>query len=140
MFMKGTKFDEDGTTYVFVGIKKDKEKEEKTNYKDKFISSSIFQWEAENNTTYDNSIGRKLLSTKIVHVFVRKMDEEDGITSPFTYFGTGVFTNVRKSKVKKLMDDGTRNEVDTLLFDIELDNEVPEEYHFEFEVPEVMKA
>lgn len=140
MFMKGTKFDEDGTTYVFVGIKKDKEKEEKTNYKDKFISPSVFQWEAENNTTYDNSIGRKLLSTKIVHVFVRKIDEEDGITSPFTYFGTGVFTNTRKSKVKKLMDNGTTKEVDTLLFDIELDNEVPEEYHFEFEVPEVVKA
>ena len=81
-----------------------------------------------------------MLSTKIVHVFVRKMDEEDGITSPFTYFGTGVFTNTRKSKVKKLMDDGTTKEVDTLLFDIELDNEVPEEYHFEFEVPEIVKA
>ena len=77
--------------------------------------------------------------TKKVHVFVRKMDEEDGITSPFTYFGTGVFTNPRKSKVKTI-EKGKEKYVDTLLFDIELDNEVPEEYHFEFEIPEVMKA
>lgn len=63
-FMKGTKFDDDGTTYVFVGLKKDSSKEEKLNYKDKFISSKVFQWESENNTTLENSTGKKLLNTK----------------------------------------------------------------------------
>ena len=125
-FMKGTKFDDDGTTYVFVGLKKDSSKEEKLNYKDKFISSKVFQWESENNTTLENSTGKKLLNTKVVHLFVRKMDEQDGITLPFTYFGTGAFTNVRKTK---------NNQCDTLTFDIVLDNEVSEEYYLDFEIP-----
>ena len=40
MFMKGTKFD-DGTTYIFVGLKKDKSKQERTNYKDKLDPALI---------------------------------------------------------------------------------------------------
>lgn len=126
MFMKGTKFDSDGTTYIFVGLKKDSSKEERLNYKDKFLSSKVFQWESENNTTLENSIGKKLLNTKVVHLFVRKMDEQDGITLPFTYFGTGTFTNVRETK---------NNQFDTLTFDIILDNEVSEEYYIDFEIP-----
>ncbi len=126
MFMKGTKFDSDGTTYVFVGLKKDSSKEERLNYKDKFLSSKVFQWESENNTTLKNSVGQKLLNTKIVHLFVRKMDEQDGITLPFTYFGTGIFTNVKETR---------NNHFDTLTFDIILDNEVSEEYYMDFEIP-----
>lgn len=126
MFMKGTKFDNNRTTYVFVELKKDSSKEERLNYKDKFLSSKVFQWESENNTTLENSIGKKLLNTKVVHLFVRKMDEQDGITLPFTYFGTGTFTNVRVTK---------NNQFDTLTFDIILDNEVSEEYYIDFEIP-----
>ena len=68
MFMKGTKFNPNGDTIIFVGLKKDKAKEEKTNYKDKFISPSIFQWESENNTTIDNRIGKKIkVATEIAN-------------------------------------------------------------------------
>lgn len=126
MFMKGTKFDRNFNTYVFVGLKKDNSKEERLNYKDKFLSNTVFQWESENNTTVENSTGIKLLHTKIVHLFVRKVDEQDGVTLPFTYFGTGKFSNMRTSK---------NNEYDTLLFDIILDNEVSEEYYLDFEIP-----
>ncbi len=136
MFMKGTKFDDSGVTYIFVGLKKDKSKQERTNYKDKFLSSKIFQWESENNTTWDNPIGIKLKNTKVIHLFVRKMDEEDGITLPFTYFGTGSFTNPRESFVKALNKDGTVSSVPTLLFDIVLDKDVSREYFFDFEIPE----
>ncbi len=66
MFMKGTKFNQNGETIVFVGLKKDKDKLEKTNYKDKFISSSTFQWESENNTTETSATGIKLLDRKSV--------------------------------------------------------------------------
>ena len=69
-------------------------------------------------------------------LFVRKMDEEDGITLPFTYFGTGSFTNPRESFVKALNKDGTVSSVPTLLFDIVLDKEVSREYFFDFEIPE----
>ena len=136
MYMKGTKFDENGETYLFVGLNKDKSKQERMNYKDKFLSSKIFQWESENNTTWDNNIGQKLKNTKLVHLFVRKMDSEDSITLPFTYFGTGVFTNARESKVTIYNKDGTNFDVPTLLFDIKLDKEVEREYFFDFEIPE----
>lgn len=136
MFMKGTKFNHNGETIVFVGLKKDKDKQEKTNYKDKFISSSIFQWESENNTTENNATGIKILKTKKVHLFVRKMDDEDGITLPFTYFGIGQFTNMRKSYVDTMDSKGNPYKAPTLLFDIKLNNIVPEEYHFDFEIPE----
>lgn len=126
MFMKGTKFDNNFNTYVFVGIKKDITKEEKLNYKDKFLSNKVFQWESENNTTINNSTGIKLLQTKVVHLFIRKVDEQDGVTLPFTYFGTGVFTNMRKTK---------NNQYDTLTFDIILDNEVSKDYYLDFEIP-----
>jgi len=137
MFMKGTKFDDDGTTYVFVGLKKDKDKQDRTNYKDKFLSPIEFQWESENNTTITNSVGKKLINTKVVHLFVRKMDDEDGVTLPFTYFGTGKFTNMRDSYVEVKEKDGTTKSVPTLLFDILLDNDVKEEYYFDFEIPDV---
>ncbi len=125
MFMKGTKFNDNGETIVFVGLKKDKSKEEKHNYKDKFLASDIFQWESENNTTVTNSVGKKILNTKIVHLFVRKMDEENGIVLPFTYFGTGKFEDIRESE-----NAGTS----TLLMNIKLDQAVSQEYFFDFEI------
>lgn len=141
MFMKGTKFDtKTNETYCFVGLKKDKSKEERTNYKDKFLDKYTFQWESENDTTFTNSIGKKILSTKTVHLFIRKVDDEDGVTLPFTYFGTGKFTNVRESYVLSLEVDGTKRKRDTLLLDIILDNEVPDELHFDFEIPEIVES
>ena len=137
ILLKGTYFDtETGDTYVYVGLKKDKAKQERTDYKDKFISPSIFQWESENNVTTDNSIGLKLKNTKNIYVFVRKMDDEDNIILPFTYFGTGKFTNMRESHVK---DQKTGAIYKTLLFDIQLDNTVPEEYFVDFEIPSEIK-
>ena len=137
ILLKGTYFDnETGDTYVYVGLKKDKAKQERTDYKDKFISPSIFQWESENNVTADNSIGLKLKNTKNIYVFVRKMDDEDNIILPFTYFGTGKFTNMRESHVK---DQKTGASYKTLLFDIQLDNTVPEEYFVDFEIPNEIK-
>lgn len=127
-YMQGTKYDtKNKITYVFVGLEKDKVAKGNFDYKDKFLSPSIFQWESVNKTTKDNAEGKKLLATKIVHLFVRKVDEEDGIVLPFTYFGTGKFTNCR---------DSQNDDKPTLMFDIELDHEVDEEYRFDFQVPE----
>ena len=55
------------------------------------------------------------------------MKKEDGITLPFTYFGTGHFERTRRGE-----NAGTP----TLVFDVVLDHEVPEEYRFDFLVPE----
>lgn len=126
-YMQGTKYDtKNKITYVFVGLEKDKIAKGNFDYKDKFLSPSIFQWESVNNTTRDNAEGKKLLATRIVHLFVRKVDEEDGIVLPFTYFGTGKFTNCR---------DSQNDNKPTLMFDIELDHEVDEEYRFDFQIP-----
>ena len=130
--LKGTYFDTStNDTYIYVGIKKDKTKQERNDYKDKFINKNIFQWESENNTTLDNERGNKLKNTKQVYLFVRKMDKEDNIILPFTYFGTGKLTNVRESQV---IDKKTKEINKTLLFDILLDNEVLEEYFIDFEI------
>lgn len=132
--LKGTYIDKNNVCYIYVGLKKDKSKQERTDYKDKFISSFIFEWESENDTTFEKNKG--LLNVKEIHLFVRKMDEEDGIDLPFTYFGKGKFSNPRKSKV---IEKTTGKVHDTLLFDIILDNEVPSSYYFDFEIPEVNK-
>jgi hypothetical protein len=120
--LKGTYIYETGNIFIYVGLKKDKAKQERTDYKDKFISPEIFQLESENNTTRDNNMGIKLLKTNKIYLFVRKIDDEDSIQLPFTYFGTGKFENVRDSKV---IDKTNGNEYKTLLFDIRLDNPVP---------------
>ena len=131
--LKGTYFDKDTKeAFLYVGLKKDKTKQERTNYKDRFISPSIFQWESENNTTKGSRVGKLLLNTQIVHLFVRKVDEEDNVILPFTYFGTGRFENIRESSV---INATNKEEYKTLLFDISLDNEVPEEYRLDFEIP-----
>lgn len=130
MSVKGTEFDAE-ETYCYVGLNKNINIDERLQYKDKFIDSTTFQWESETNTTLTNSIGKKILNTKVVHLFVRKIKEEDGITLPFTYFGTGKFTNIRESFTE---ENGKK--LPTLLTDIILDNKVPNDYYFDFEIPE----
>ena len=73
---------------------------------------------------------RTLRNSKKVHLFIRKMENEDQITLPYTYFGLGTFTNERPWYTE---EDGKRHS--TLLFDIILDNEVPEDYWVDFEIP-----
>ena len=129
--LKGTYCDEiTGDTYIYVGLQKDIDKDLRLNFKDRFISQNIFQWESENYTTKSNNMGIKLQNTKRVHLFVRKMKEEDNVILPFTYFGTGTFDNMRESYTE---ENGKKYE--TLLFDIKLDHEVPEEYRLDFNVP-----
>ena len=113
-----------GNLYIFIDLKKDLSKEEHLLYDDNFISSKILQWESSTSTTLDNKNGRKLLDQKYVFVFVRKIQKEDGIVLPYIYLGRGELTNPRESN----------NPKNTLLFDILLDNEVPEYLKYDFEI------
>ena len=126
ILQKGTYYKDD-IAYIFAGIKKDQEG--KLNYKDKFINDSTFQWESIANIS--ESEKEHLRNSKKVHLFIRKMESEDSVTLPYTYFGLGTFTNERSSFTE---ENGVKHQ--TLLFDIILDNEVPEEYHLDFEIPE----
>ena len=132
MSVKGTEFDTStNVTYCYVGLKKNDNTEDRLKYKDKFTSPNVFQWESETNTTKDSAVGKKILNTKVVHLFIRKVKEEDGVTLPFTYFGTGRFNNIRDSFVE---EKGKR--IPTLIMDIELDNKVPSDYYLDFNIPE----
>ena len=126
ILQKGTYY-EDGIAYIFAGIKKGEEG--RLNYKDKFINSKIFQWESIANVS--ESEKEHLRNSKKVHLFIRKMESEDTVTLPYTYFGLGTFTNERNSYTE---EDGKRHS--TLLYDIVLDDEVPEDYYIDFEIPE----
>ena len=125
ILQKGTYY-EDDIAYIFAGIKKGEEG--RLNYKDKFINSKIFQWESIANVS--ESEKEHLRNSKKVHLFIRKMESEDTVTLPYTYFGLGTFTNERDSYTE---EDGKKHS--TLLYDIVLDNEVPEDYYIDFEIP-----
>lgn len=125
ILQKGTYY-EDDIAYIFAGIKKGEEG--RLNYKDKFINNKIFQWESIANVS--ESEKEHLRNSKKVHLFIRKMESEDTVTLPYTYFGLGTFTNERDSFTK---EDGKKHS--TLLYDIVLDDEVPEDYYIDFEIP-----
>ena len=126
ILQKGTYY-EDDIAYIFAGIKKGEEG--RLNYKDKFINDKVFQWESIANIS--ESEKQHLRNSKKVHLFIRKMESEDTVTLPYTYFGLGTFTNERNSFTKE--DEIKHN---TLLYDIVLDNKIPEDYHIDFEIPE----
>lgn len=125
LLQKGTYY-EDDIAYIFAGIKKDEEG--KLNYQDKFLNSKVFQWESIADVS--ESEKTHLRNSKKVHLFIRKMESEDTVTLPYTYFGLGNFTNERPWYTE---ENGVKHP--TLLYDIVLDNEVPEDYHIDFEIP-----
>ena len=138
-FMKGTEFDlQNNKTYCYVTLHKDANKLDRLKYKDKFLNSNTFQWESVKNTTLTKGDGLKLEKTKEVYLFIRKIKEEDGVVLPFTYFGKGKFTNRRESYTLEY-DPKTSSEIKypTLMYDIELENKVPEEYWFDFDITDI---
>lgn len=123
-YYRGTLFESDNTTYILAGLKKDLEDDHHLNYKDKFLSDGVFQWESETSTTLTNKTGMKVKNTKVAHLFIRKGKEEDNITLPYIYIGTGRFTNIRPSD----------NPKQTLLVDVILDEKIPEYLHYDFQI------
>lgn len=138
-FMKGTEFDlKNRKTYCYVTLHKDENKQDRLKYKDKFLNSNTFQWESVKNTTLTNGDGPKLKNTKEVYLFIRKIKEEDGVVLPFTYFGKGHFINLRESYTEEY--DKKSNKMvkyPTLMYDIELDDKVPLEYWFDFDITDI---
>ena len=104
----------DGNMYVFAGLKKDRTEDDPLNYKDKFLSADVFQWESIARISKAEEERQK--QAKKVYVFVRKVKSENGITLPFTYVGTGKLTNPRKG--------ATTN--GSILYDIHMDQELPD--------------
>ena len=110
----------DDYVVIFASLKKDLPEEDRLNYEDKFLQADLFQWESMNNLPMSDL--SKLKSCSYAHIFVRKVSEENGVVLPFTYVGKGKLTNCRK------MDGGNG----TYLFDIVMENELPDYLQYDF--------
>ncbi len=107
------------TIIIFASLKKDASIDEKINYKDKFLSPNLFQWESEHDLS-QNAL-QNLLNSEEALVFIRKVSSENGFTLPFTYIGRGVMDNPRAQEKNG-----------TWLFDIKMDNELPDYLRYDF--------
>lgn len=123
---KGTYY-YDKTIVIFASLKKDASIEERLNYKDKFLSADVFQWESENNIREKDL--NSLLNSDHALVFVRKVSDEHGIVMPFTFVGKGKLVNPRR---QDKVDSSTGKSGVTYLFDINMENELPDYLQYDF--------
>ena len=117
--MVGTYYYDDYVV-IFASLKKDLKEADKLNYKDKFLQPDLFQWKSMTNLPQSHL--EKLMKSTFAHVFIRKMTTENGLVLPFTYVGKGKMSNPRKT-------DGDNG---TYLFDIHMENELPEYLQYDF--------
>ena len=118
--MKGTYIYGDKVV-IFAALKKDESIEERLNYKDRFITSKLFQWETINNVSEKEY--RALKNSSFAYVFIRKEVDEKGTVLPFTYIGKGKLTNPRRQEDNK-----------TYLFDIEMEEELPDYLQYDYQI------
>ena len=122
--MLGTKI-YDGTVYAYVTVIKGTDTKETLKYADGYIDADTFQWE-----TVANVSGKELdalKNSKCIHIFVRKVDNEDGIQLPFTYIGVG----------KMEFIEGSRKATGAYLFQIPMEKTAPEDIYFDYKLPEM---
>ena len=72
-------------------------------------------------------VSDKANDSRFAYLFIRKVAEENGLTLPFTYVGKGKLSNPRKSS----------GENGTYLFDIYMENELPEYLQYDFGLSEI---
>ena len=118
-----------GHLCLYINLNKDSQPEERLKYKDKFLSNKVLQWESQTETTLNNIRGQRLIGMGIAEIFVRKTKKEDGVETPFVYLGKGQLTNPRPSD----------NPAKALLFDIVLEQPVPEVYKYDFGIEDTDK-
>ena len=109
---------------IFVNLHKDADIDAAINYKDKFISPGVFQWQSPNDTTQTSEIGQDIIHSykrgKKIHLFVRKFKKVEGVTQPFVYLG----------KVIPFSDSAEGNKPITIQFALE--NRVPDDIYLDF--------
>ena len=112
---------------IFASIRKDLDPEVRTNYKDKFLAPELFQWESVNNISKTNL--QALDESDHALLFIRKVDEENGITLPFTYIGKGKLTNKRPLHG---IDSKTGKPYYSFLYDIVMEQPLPDYLQYDF--------
>ena len=132
-FLKNPWHNQVGTYYygdsvvIFASLKKDASVAERLNYKDKFLEPALFQWESMANVPASDL--QKLIESKTTYLFIRKVSDENGIVMPFTYVGKGQLTNPRR---QCSYDVQKKKDVATYLFDIPMENELPDYLQYDF--------
>ncbi|MBP5438491.1 MAG: DUF3427 domain-containing protein, partial [Treponema sp.] len=110
--------------FIFVNLHKNADIKESINYKDKFISQGVFQWQTPNSTSQDSELGKDIIFSYKrginLHLFVRKFEEVESVTQPFVYLG----------KVVPFSDTAEGNKPITIQFALE--NHVPDEMYLDF--------
>lgn len=121
--MLGTKI-YNGIVYAYVTVIKSSVTAENLKYADGYIDENTFQWETVANVREREL--NALKDSKGIHIFVRKVDNEDGIQLPFTYIGMGRMEYVESSKKK----NGAH------LFRVTMMAKAPEDIYFDFKLPD----
>ena len=120
--MLGTKI-YDGVVYAYVTVIKGNSTKETLKYEDGYIDENTFQWETVANVTPQEL--SKLKTSKCMHLFVRKVDNENGIQLPFTYLGAGKMNYI----------EGSRKANGAHLFRVVMEKSAPEDIYFDFKLP-----
>lgn len=120
--MLGTKI-YDGVAYAYVTVIKSSSTKDELKYVDGYIDANTFQWETVANVSERELTALK--DSKKMHIFVRKVDNEDGIQLPFTYIGSGKMEYIESSK----KPNGAH------LFRIPMETTAPEDIYFDFKLP-----
>ncbi len=120
--MLGTKI-YDGVAYAYVTVIKGSSTKDELKYVDGYIDADTFQWETVANISEREL--NDLKNSKRMHIFVRKVDNEDGIQLPFTYIGSGKMEYIEGSK----KPNGAH------LFRIPMETTAPEDIFFDFKLP-----
>lgn len=121
--MVGTKI-YDGVVYAYVTVIKSKNINAKLKYMDGYLDPNTFQWETVANVSATEF--EALKNSSKAHIFVRKVENEDGITLPFTYIGCGTME----------YNCASTNENGAHLFRISMELTAPEDIYFDFRLPD----
>lgn len=117
--MLGTKI-YDGVVYAYVTVIKDARTLDNLKYADGYLDADTFQWETVANVSEKEL--NELKSSRKIHLFVRKVDSEDGIRLPFTYIGEGRMEHI----------EGSKKANGAHLFRVPLKVTAPEDIFFDF--------
>ena len=120
--MLGTKI-YDGIVYAYVTVVKASSTKDELKYVDGYIDAETFQWETVANVN-DKELN-ELKNSKKIHIFVRKVDNEDGIQLPFTYIGAGQMEYI----------EGSKKANGAHLFRIPMEATAPEDIYFDYKLP-----
>ena len=121
--MLGTKI-YDGVVYAYVTVIKGISTKEDLKYADGYIDPDTFQWETVANVSEKEL--NALKASRGIEIFVRKVDNEDGIQLPFTYIGSGHMEYV----------EGSKKANGAHLFRIPMSAAAPEDIYFDFKLPD----